>query len=167
MNKVIFLFFIAVLPLSAQEAADTLTAKRKIFTSAAYLKGVKLNNSMLFDLYSRSKAYDAEKRLKDSRIIIPVGAGVSLAGLALSAGALVGTQHTEIINNVEYTYFKRPVVQVLGGIGLLAAGICLMEFGNDKRMQSIALYNKKKKFDALQAQVGLTSDGALGLKLSF
>src|SRR5690606_25029233 len=113
------------------------------------------------------KAYDAEKQFKSSRLLTPAGAGISLAGLALSVNALMGTKKTEVINNVEYTYFKRPVVHLLGGVGMMAAGICLMEFGNDKRLQSVNLYNKKKKYDARNATLGLNEQGHLGLKLSF
>ena len=168
MNKVIFLsLFLITARLSAQQTADTLTAKRKIFSSAAYHNGSRLNNAMLFDLYARSKAYDAEKKLKSARLLIPAGAGLSLAGLALSVHALAGIPRTEVVNQVEYTYFKRPVVQLIGGVGMIAAGICLMEFGNDKRMQSFNLYNRKKKYDARHAAIGLNEHGRLGLKFSF
>lgn len=169
MNKIIILSLLLIFTgrLAAQETADTLTAKRKIFTSAVYRNGVRLNNSMLFDLFAKSKAYDAERQMKHARILIPAGAGVSAAGFALSINALIGTKKTAVINNVEYTYFKRPVVNLLGGVGMIAAGICLMEFGNDKRIQSVDLYNKKKKHDALNTSIGWNEEGHLGIKLSF
>lgn len=169
MNKTLILFLLLIFAreLDAQETADTLTVKRKVFTSTVYRKGVRLNNQMLFNLYARSKAYDAEKQLKQSRLMIPAGAGVSVAGLGLGIHALMGTKKTEVINNVEYTYYKRPVVNLLGGIGLIAAGICLMESGNDKRVLSIDLYNKKKKHDALTPSVGMNEQGHLELKWSF
>jgi len=169
MNKIIILSLLLILTgqAAAQETADTLIAKRNVFSSSVYRKGARLNNSMLFDLYAKSKAYDAEKQLKNSRILVPLGAGVSVAGLALSIHALMGTKHTAVIDNVEYTYFKRPVINLLGGVGMMAAGICLMEFGNDKRMQSVDLYNKKKKHDALHTRIGFNEQGLLGLRLSF
>lgn len=122
---------------------------------------------MLFDLYARTKAYDAEKQLKQARIMLPAGAGISLAGLAVGVKAIIGEKITTVIDNEEYTYYKRPVGNLLSGIGMMAAGICLMEFGNDKKLRSVNLYNKKKKHDALTPAVGLNERGQLGLKLSF
>lgn len=167
MNKIIILLLLFSGSLTAQETADTLTVKRGIFISGVYRKGVRLNNSMLFDLYAKNKAYDAEKQLKRSRLLLPAGAVVSVAGFAVSINALVGTKHTAYIDNVEYTYYKRPIINVLGGIGMIAAGVCLMEFGNDKKVRSIDLYNKKKKYDALTPAIGLNQQGHLGLKWSF
>ncbi|MCD8538606.1 MAG: hypothetical protein LRY55_01750 [Leadbetterella sp.] len=169
MNKTLILLLLLVLPLvsAAQETADTLTVKRRVFTSTVYRKGIRQNNQMLFSLYAKSKAYDAEKQLKQSRIMIPAGAGVTAAGFALGISALIGTKETALVDNVEYTYYKRPVVNVLGGIGLIAAGICLMESGNDKRVLSIDRYNKKKKHDILNPGISMNERGHLGLKWSF
>lgn len=169
MNKRIILSLLLFLSaeLAAQETSDTLTVKRRVFTSTAYRQGVRQNNSMLYDLYAKSKAYDAERQMKHARVLTPAGAAVSVAGLALSINALIGVKKTTVIDNVEYTYFKRPVANALGGVALLAAGVCLMEFGSDKKEQSVDLYNKKKKHDALTTSVGLNKEGRLGLKLSF
>lgn len=168
MNKIIILSLLLIFSgeLAAQ-TSDTLTVKRGIFISGVYRKGARLNNSMLFDLYAKNKAYDAERQLKHSRILLPAGAAVSLGGFALSINALIGTKHTAYVDNVEYTYYKRPVMNLLGGIGLIAAGVCLMEFGNDKKVRSAGLYNQKKKYDALTPVIGLNEQGYLGLKWSF
>lgn len=169
MNRLLILLLLIFFfgQVTAQEVTDTLNIKRKVFTSSVYRNGVRLNNQMLFSLYSKTKAYDAEKQLKHSRLMISSGAGLSVAGFALSISALAGTKKTAVIDNKEYTYFKRPLVNLLGGVGLIAAGICLMESGNDKRALSIDLYNKKKKHDALSTSVGMNQEGHFRLRLSF
>lgn len=169
MNKITVLFLLLIFggELSARETADTLTVKRKIFTSGVYLKGTRMNNQRLLDLYSKAGSFNAERQLRQSRIMLPVGAAVSVAGLALSVKTIAGEKMTAVINNQEYTYYKRPVAHLLGGIGMVAAGICIMEFGNDKKGLSVDLYNKKKKNDSLQPSVGLNEQGHPGIKLSF
>ncbi|MBX2952653.1 MAG: hypothetical protein KF870_09110 [Leadbetterella sp.] len=167
MNKIIILLLLFTGSLAAQDTADTLTVKRGIFISGVYRKGVRLNNTMLLDLYAKNKAYDAEKQLKHSRFMLPTGAAVSVAGFAVSIHALAGKKHSVYVDNVEYTYYKRPIMNLLGGIGMIAAGVCLMEFGNDKKIYSVDLYNKKKKYDVLTPSIGLNQQGHLGLKWSF
>lgn len=168
MNKITVLSLLLIFTgkLSAQEVADTLTVKRKIFTSSAYLNGTRLNNQRLLTLYSKNGSFNAERQLRQSRIMLPAGAVVSVAGLALSVKTLAGEKMTAIINNEEYTYYKRPIAHLLGGIGMVAAGICIMEFGNDKKNLSVDLYNKKKKHNSLEARVGWNEQGHLGIKLA-
>lgn len=151
----------------AQEITDTVRIERKIFRSTAYQDKKILSNTALFQLYSRNKAYDGEKQLLDSKILTPVGAGISAAGLALTVHALVGKKHTRTIDQVQYVYYKRPVLNLLAGVGMIAGGFCLMEWGNDKKNKSVHLFNLKKKHDATHTELGLNEEGHLRLKHSF
>ncbi|ADQ18594.1 hypothetical protein Lbys_2932 [Leadbetterella byssophila DSM 17132] len=163
-NLLLILVFALAKTASAQ---DTLQVERKIFTSKITQNGKVMNSFGLLNLFAKNKAYDGEKQFKESRIMTPVGAGITVVGLAATAHALIGTKQTTIIDQVQYTYYKRPVAELIGGVGLVAAGICLMEWGNDKRVKSVHLFNLKKKHDAAQAELGLQASGQMGIKLKF
>lgn len=168
MKKLLVLLTIITAPRAyAQEAIDTLSIERKIFHSQAYQKGKLLGNSALMQLYAKNKAYDGEKQLLDSKILTPVGAGVTAAGVALTVHALIGKKHVRIIDQVQYTYYKRPVLNLLAGVGMIAGGFCLLEWGNDKKNKSVHLFNLKKKHDATHTELGLNSEGHIQLKHSF
>jgi hypothetical protein len=168
MKRLLVLFItISGQAIYAQDVTDTLSIERKIFHSTAYQKGKTVNNAGLFQLYSKSKAYDGQKQLLDAKILMPVGAGVTAAGLALTVQALIGKKQVRTLDQVQYTYYKRPVINLLAGVGLIAGGFCLMEWGNDKKNKSVHLFNMKKKHDATHTEFGLNSEGHLRLKHSF
>lgn len=110
--------------------------------------------------YRSKREFKSERFLYNSKALIPLGAIVSAGGVYLGFDALKGTKYTQMVGNTEYTYTERPIFQLIGGIGLLAAGVCLMEYGNDAKVKSIKLYNSNK--NERQSRLGLTPSGNLG-----
>lgn len=150
-----------------QNALDSLTYKRSIFTSSVYLNGIKQSNKKLTIKYKQSNAFESERLLHRSKILLPIGAATTVGGFAVGIDALIGTKHTAYIDNVEHTYYKRPIFKLISGIGLIAAGICIMEFSNDARIKSTQVYNQKIKSNATKVSFGFLPSGNAGIRLDF
>lgn len=150
-----------------QGTTDSLTYKRHVFSSTVFLNGVKQPNKKLLNVYKKAHVFESERLLHRSKTLLPIGAVTAVAGLGLSIDALVGTKQTVTIDNVEYTYYKRPILQLISGIGLLAAGIGVMEFSNDFRVKSVQAYNKKIKDNTVKTSVGFLPSGKIGVRLDF
>lgn len=151
--------------LQAQNLNDTLTFNRKIFNSAVYLDGGWKPNKDLKKIYIKNNAFSSERLLRKHRVMLPFGAATAALGLGLGIDALVGTKKSAVINNVEHTYYERPIFQLLGGLALIAGGICVIEFGNDAKVKSVKEYNAKRKKDAANMKVGLLETGKVGLSI--
>lgn len=145
--KILFfpLLFLLAGKAEAQTSVDTLTFKRHIFTTTVFLKGHPQSNSLLKFTYNERGMDESLKQLKKSKIMLPVGGVITAAGIGLGVDALIGEKNEAIINGKEYVYYKRPIFQLLGGLGLMAAGISIMEFGNDAKIKSVMIHNEKLK----------------------
>lgn len=150
-----------------QNPSDTLAYKRHIFTSTVYQNGVKLSNKKLNAKYRQNNSFESERLLHRSKIMLPVGAAITIGGFATGIDALIGTKHSEYIDNVEHVYYKRPIFQVVAGIGLIAAGVCVIEFGNDAKVKSTQVYNKKIKNNSSKTSIGFLPSGNMGVRLDF
>jgi hypothetical protein len=150
-----------------QNALDSLACKRQIFTSSVYLNGIKQTNKKLNIKYKQSNAFESERLLHRSKILLPIGAAATVGGFAVGIDALIGTEHTAYIDNVEHTYYKRPIFKLISGIGMIAAGVCIMEFSNDARIKSTKVYNQKLKSNDAKTSVGFLPSGNVGVRLDF
>lgn len=162
----IFLLLAVIFISSHLSAQDTLSFKRKVFNSSVYFGGIKQTNKYLFKLYNESEESESKRLLRKHKIMLPVGAATTVIGLALGADALVGTKKTANINGENHTYYERPIFQLLGGLGLIAGGVCIMEFGNDAKIKSVKTFNQKIKNKGLNAKLGFTKKGDFGVTIS-
>lgn len=167
MKKFVILYFFLFTALisKAQGSSDTLAHNRGIFISTAYKNGIIQENRKLHALYKKNGAFKSMRLLKNHQIMLPVGAVVSTAGVVIGVNALIGTKHSQVIDGTEYFYYKRPVMQVLAGLGMLAAGIVTMELGNDAKIKSLKRYNNR--IHSAKTTVGVFNNGNAGIKLEF
>lgn len=149
----------------SQDSSDSLSYKRHIFNSTVYVENYKLPPFEIIDLYARNNSNESYQLLRKANRLRLGGAIVGVAGLGLSVDALIGEKRVAVVNNTEHVYYKRPIFQLLGGLGLIATGVSLLEYGNDAKIKSIKIYNKRLK--QLNTQVILSPNGDLGLSINF
>lgn len=156
---------------------DTLRAKRRLFTTDMYQQQEKLSLAAIQELFT--PAPQAANAFRWAKRLRPVGPLVSLAGLVVGYMGIKGTQTTTMIRgkrtpsnssppDVEVTYTSRRLPVVLGGLGLLVGGICLIEVANERMHRSVTLFNAsagpQRSFSSIKAvKFGLTNSNSLGL----
>lgn len=159
----ILLFSISISSVYAQITTDTLSVRRGIFNSKIYSGPKKLSNSELHLLYRKAGAFDSNAQLNKQKILAPIGGIFAAGGVALSVSALIGNEKMAYIDNKPHAYKERSIYQVIGGLGLLAAGISFIEFGNDSKVKSAQNFNKVQKNKKLKASVGFSRNGNFGM----
>ncbi len=147
---------------------ELLTSKRGILLTSVYDNGKKLSYGELSSLYQNTpKATGQLKWARATRLYSPV---IAIGGVVLGAVALTGKQHTAVINDVSYDYTVRSKAQLVGGVLLLAGGMCLFEFSNDLMARSAKTYNQsitsKSNRNTFKARLRVTPVG-LALHGSF
>ena len=70
-----------------------------------------------------------------------------------------------------YTYYVRPIQELLGGLAVFAVGVCLIEYANEFKGNSVDLYNEKMKnkikSKGIETKIGFTPSGNLGVYAKF
>lgn len=158
----IFVLLYSFACFAQNQVTDSLSYQRGLFASKAYKLGVKQDNAKLKYLYKKNSNFKAERLLNKSKVMLPIGAATSVAGVALGVDALIGTKKSVIIEGTQHNYVERSIFQLLSGVALFASGICIMEFGNDAKIKSIETYNKKRN---LNGKVGFTKSGNVGIQI--
>lgn len=152
---------------SSEDLADTLQSIRKGLTTSLYQDGKKLSYQELLELYKHTP--QGLEPLKWSRPLRIAGPVVALGGIALGAVALKGEQRWAYLESGDYYYTYRSKPKLLGGLILLAGGLCLFELSNDLVTRSGNAYNKAYLAKKLMsdAKVGITPSGGIGIVASF
>lgn len=150
-----------------QELSDTLRIVRKGLTTSLYQQEEKRSYRELLELYQDTP--HGLKPLRWSRPLRIAGPVVAVGGVALGAVALKGVQRTVVIEEKTYHYTERSKPKLLGGLLLLAGGLCLFELSNDLVARSGKAYNQAYIARKLlsETKVGITPLGGVGVVAGF
>jgi hypothetical protein len=160
---------------------DSLFTRRMVLATALYEKGNRLTKAAI-----RSKLASTPASWKANRmgeVLRPVGALVGASGLVVGYLGIKGKETTAMVRgirtpggpsvpDVAVNYTERSLPMVLGGLGLVVGGLCLIELSNELTVKSVRLYNTKvSQQNALSQSVtlkfGITLSGSLGLEAHF
>jgi hypothetical protein len=157
---------------------DTLRTQRHFLATAIYQNGVKMPNSAISQLLA--SVPKATNKFRFGNVLKPIGPLLAVSGLVVGyigikgkpATAIVGGQRTPTnpnVPDVQVEYTKRSLPKVLGGLGLLIGGLCLVEVSSELTVLSVKLYNSRNKaisqLDNLK--LGITTTGNIGLQARF
>jgi hypothetical protein len=148
-----------------------LTHQRGFIDTRILHHGVKSSSKNTLELFSQANAQKSIKLYEKSKYFLPAGPALVLGGIYLGYDAIKGTKMQAEVDGKLYTYYVRPIEKLLGGIAVFAAGICMIEYGNEYKAKSVDLYNdnlkKKQKAFKLDLKVGFTPNGNVGLYANF
>lgn len=169
--------------LATADESDSLLIKRNFFSSTIIQQGNRLNRRFLIELLEEAETPQALVLYRRGQLLKPMGPLLIAAGLVIGYSAVKGTQKTAYARgigtpanpsppDVLVDYTSRSLPQLLGGVGLLIGGLCLIEISNDLTVKSIGLYNTEVTPDRSAAKLqtiklGLTAGGHLGIKATF
>lgn len=149
----------------------TVTYKRGFLDTKIMHLGVTSSSSNILKLYEQEQAQKSIKLYKKSKYFLPAGPPLVLGGIYLGYDAIKGTKMQTEIDGKLYTYYVRPIEQLLGGIAIFAVGICLIEYANEFKATSVDLYNEKLKNKTksknLDLKIGYTPSRNFGLYANF
>lgn len=149
----------------------TVTHKRGVIDTRILHLGVKASSKTILDLYQQADAKKSIKLYKKSKYFLPIGPPLVLGGIYLGYDAIKGTKMQTEIDGKLYTYYVRPIEQLLGGIAIFAVGVCMIEYANEFKSTSVDLYNNKLNAKAKDKKVGVslgfTPSGKVGLYTKF
>jgi hypothetical protein len=149
----------------------SLTHQRGFIDTRILHLGVKSSSKNTLALFEQANAQKSIKLYKKSKYFLPVGPPLVLGGIYLGYDAIKGTKMQAEVDGKLYTYYVRPIEQLLGGIAVFAVGICMIEYANEFKAKSVDLYNEnqknKQKSDKLDLKVGFTPSGKVGLYANF
>ncbi|GAB3513284.1 hypothetical protein GCM10027341_55120 [Spirosoma knui] len=130
-----------------------------------------------------SENSQAQAFYQRGQLLKPIGPLLGVSGIVVSYIALKGTQKTAYARGVGtpanpsppdvlVAYTSRSLPALLGGVGLLVSGLCLIEISNGLTAKSINVYNasvlSNRPTSGLQAvRLGVTTAGNIGLEASF
>jgi hypothetical protein len=170
----LFLFLILLSLFSkAQDSSfvPSVTYKRGFIDTRILNNWVRLSPSSVLKLYEKEHAQKSKKLYKKSRYFLPAGPPVVLGGIYLGYDAIKGTKKQTYIDGKLYTYYIRPIKELLGGLAVFAVGVCLIEYANEFKATSVDLYNEKLKNKAKSKQIdlkiGYTPSHNFGLYANF
>jgi hypothetical protein len=163
---------IANVSLFAQDTlSNYLVSQRKAFNTTVKQKGILLNYNQLRSLYKDENLKKSEKLLFKSRYFLPAGAAMTVGGIYLGYDAIKGTRKDIEINGINYTYYIRPIEQLLAGIAVLATGVSFIEYSNEFKRRSADLFNQslkaKEKKKEFELGFGVTPERKFGLYAKF
>lgn len=170
----LLLFFLTIsFFANAQDSSfvKTVTYKRGVLDTKVLHLGVISKSKDIMDLYTNENAQKSIQLYKKSKYFLPVGPPLVLGGIYLGYDAIKGTKMQTEIDGKLYTYYVRPIEQLLGGIAIFAVGICMIEYANEFKAKSVDLYNEKLKSKAkskeLDLKIGYTPSRNFGLYANF
>ncbi len=167
--------------LTLSEESDSLIIKRSFFFNKVIQQGKQVNGRSIIELTEDIPR--AQILYLRGQILKPVGPVLIASSLVVGYIAVKGTQKTAYARGigtpanpappdvlVEYT--SRSLPALIGSLGLLVGGLCLIEVANGMTAQSVNLYNAQvtpnRSVSILQTlSLGLTTSGNLGLEASF
>lgn len=149
---------------STKNSTNLLTSKRVFLNTKIYENGIKLNSKQLVSKFKAENLTKANRKYVVSKYFLPTGVAVTTGGIYLGYDAIKGIPQQVEINGKIYDYKERSIFQLLGGLGAVAVGVCLIEYSNEFKNVSVALYNHKLKPD-LKLKVGFTPSNNYGFTL--
>jgi hypothetical protein len=178
MNKTIktyILIFTLIISLKAYSQDSSLvvnlTHQRGFIDTRILHLGIKSSSKNTLELFGQANAQKSIKLYEKSKYFLPAGPVLVLGGVYLGYDAIKGTKMKAEVDGKLYTYYVRPIEQLLGGIAVFAVGICMIEYANEFKAKSVDLYNdslkKNQKADKLDLKVGFTPNGNIGLYANF
>lgn len=170
----LLLFFITInLFANAQDSSFVagMTYKRGILNTKIFHLGSIIKQKEILGFYMNDNAKKSIQLYKKSKYFLPAGPQLVLGGFYLGYDAIKGTKMQTEIDGKLYTYYVRPIEQLLGGIAIFAVGVCMIEYANEFKAKSVDLYNEKLKSKAkskeLDLKLGLTPSRNFGLYANF
>lgn len=166
--------------LLAADKPDSLVAKRHFFTTTISQKGVALSRLSILEIVKPTpRAQQLYNRSHDTRLVGPI---LMVTGLAIGYLGIQGKTESGFVRGirtptnysppdipVEYT--NRNLPMLLGGIGLLVGGICMVEISNSFASRSVNQYNSqvfpRRLFSLHEVKLGITKGGRIGLEARF
>lgn len=168
------LFVLIIAKAKAQNSTDEvdLLSYKRTFINTQILKNqISLSKKNIRELYNSTGAGKSLKLFRKANYFLPLGPPLVLGGIYLGYDAIKGEKRVAEIDGVSYTYYIRPIKQLLGGIALFSVGICMIEYANEFKGTSANLYNQKiegKNASAnLDLKIGLTRSGNFGVVVNF
>ncbi len=170
-----------LLTVATAEESDSLVVNRNLFSTTVSQQGKRVSQRSLLELMEDMP--QARTRYLRGQLLKPVGPLLIASGLVVGYLAIKGTQKSAFARGigtpanpappdvlVEYTSRSLPVL--IGSLGLLVGGLCLVEAANGMTAKSINLYNAqvtpRRSVSTLQTlNLGVTTSGNLGLEASF
>ena len=144
---------------------------RKVFNSIITKNGDIQYSKMILENYRNENAFKSIQLYKRSKIFLPASPVFVLGGIYLGYDAIKGTKKVAYIDGVAYTYYIRPIKQLIAGIGVFAVGVCLLEYSNEFKSRSVELMNEKIKLkpkgSEFDIKLGFTPTGNFGLSAKF
>ncbi|GAB3510930.1 hypothetical protein [Emticicia fontis] len=172
MKSFAILLILVVISLhTSAQTLDTLVAKRVFITTKIYRNGFKLSHDKVLRLYRDT--WQPNVKYKWGYYMNPVAPVITVAGIGIAVVALKGVDATAMVKGQEVQYKIRSLPRLLIGIGLVGAGLCLIESSNELVQHSVDIYNAKLKNKKplasfiQKADFGFTESNGVGLTIRF
>ncbi|MBD2752598.1 hypothetical protein [Spirosoma validum] len=167
--------------LTVAEESDSLLAQRKFFSTTVRQQGNRLNRRSIIEVMEDIP--QAQTLYRRSQLLKPIGPLLIASGLVIGYMAVKGTPKTTFAKGIGTSanpsppdvlvdYTSRSLPTLMGGIGLLVGGLCLIEISNGMTAKAINLYNAQvvphRSISRLQTiELGITDGGNVGLEAKF
>jgi hypothetical protein len=168
-NTLLLIVLLLSFNLSFAQKRDSLFAKRIFLTTSIYKNGVKLSNTTIKTLYKDT--WQPKIKYKWANILKPIGPVVTVGGIGLAYVALKGVNASTMIEGKTVNYKIRSLPKLLMGLGLVVAGLSMVESSNELVQHSVDIYNSKlaptKKTSYIEkVNFGITENNTLGFTIS-
>lgn len=161
------------------DVPDSLLAIRHMFSTTISQRGKDLSKPSIIQVLNATPT--ALSAYRTGKILQPVGPVLIVSGLALSYVGLQGRTMSGYIRpvhtltnpsgpDIPVDYTVRNLPEVIGGVGLIVGGICLVELANGLLTKSIKLHNDRvipRRLRLQNIKVGMTTGGNVGLTAAF
>lgn len=145
-----------------------LFAKREILNTKIFRDGKLISPSIVKKLYVESGSSKSNKLYNKANYFLYPGPALVAGGIYLGYDAIKGVSKQILIDGTIYKYKERSIFQLLGGIGVFAVGVCLIEYANEFKATSVELYNSGlKKAQKKEISFGLTPSRGVGFTAKF
>jgi hypothetical protein len=167
---VLVLIFISISKSKAQ-TPNLLTSKRVFLDSKILNNGEPLRNYEVKQLFKKSNDFKALRKFNLAKPFLYTGVPTVLGGIYLAYDAIKGTKMSVVENGQTLVYYKRPIFQLMGGVGLFTVGICLIEYSNEFKMDAVNIYNAKNanqnKGKISHIKAGILPSSNVGISVGF
>lgn len=171
LNAVFFLLFVLstkVIMAQNDSLNQELFSKREILNTKIYRDGKLISPSIVRKLYAESGSIKSNKLYNRANYFLYPGPALVVGGIYLGYDAIKGVSKQILIDGTIYKYKERSIFQLLGGIGVFAVGVCLIEYANEFKTTSVELYNSGlKKAKKKEISFGLTPNKRVGFTAKF
>lgn len=164
----LFVFFSKGIMAQNDSLKQELFSKREILNTKIYRDGKLISPSIVKKLYVESGSIKSNKLYNRASYFLYPGPALVAGGLYLGYDAIKGVPKQILIDGTIYKYKERSIFQLLGGIGVFAVGVCLIEYANEFKSTSVELYNRGlKKAQKKELSFGLTPNMGVGFIAKF